>query len=360
MLSLLTSTNVNDRLKTKSMAFKTCLPFTANPFHTLPISFMTYTILALLWYICASFFFFESTAHAYGPVTHIYLGTQALGGLALLAPPLARILYEHSHAFLYGNVAADVIIAKNLADEERHCHNWSVGFGVLEEAQTDAQKAFAWGYLCHLAADVVAHNYFVPWKLATGFSARTTGHAYWEIRLDQKIPGDAWERVHQLSQEPLQEHHELLSRTIEGTLFKFETNLTLFNGMLFIQRLKRWKTLLDRVERRSKWTLSDQDTRELLYLSERAVMQLLTQGQDAPICQADPTGIPNLQVAKKIRKMLRKVRAHKRIPEDQNQDFLVQVRERFKRHATQPFSKERWPLEFVHPQQVLDELVQLT
>ena len=71
-----------------------------------------------------------------------------------------------------------------------HCHNWRVGFNVLHEAREGAQKAFAWGFLAHLAADTVAHNYYVPWKLVSSFNKLRTGHAYWELRYDQRLDPD--------------------------------------------------------------------------------------------------------------------------------------------------------------------------
>jgi hypothetical protein len=286
----------------------------------------------------------------------VLLGCELLASASLLAPALQRLFRDHSHEFLYGNVAADVIIAKNLADKENHCHNWDVGFSVLDEATNDSQRAFAWGYLCHLAADVVAHNYFVPWKLVEGFPARTTGHAYWEIRLDQKAPNDIWDLVQRLGKQPFSEQHDLLSRTIQGTIFKFETNLTIFNGMLFVQRLKRWRTLLNRVERRSKWALPQDQTEELHALAFEAILQLLQQQKQAPICQIDPTGIPHLHIAKQLRRMLRKPQHKRTLGPDDVELFIDGIRAAFKKGIHTPFSADQWPDIIESPAQVLSHI----
>ena len=57
-------------------------------------------------------------------------------------------------------------IAKKYAAAGRHCHSWPVGFEILDRARDEPLRAFSLGYLAHLAADVVAHNYFVPRQLA--------------------------------------------------------------------------------------------------------------------------------------------------------------------------------------------------
>ena len=40
-------------------------------------------------------------------------------------------------------------------------------------------------FLAHLAADTVAHNYFVPYQTVVSFHRSRTRHAYWELRYEQ-------------------------------------------------------------------------------------------------------------------------------------------------------------------------------
>ncbi len=107
-----------------------------------------------------------SDAWAWTPGTHVFLGDLLLRHLALVPPSLGLLLRRHPDDFLYGSIAADTSIAKKYADVGRHCHHWPVGLEIHDRADTDALKAFALGYLAHLAADVVAHNWFVPRQLA--------------------------------------------------------------------------------------------------------------------------------------------------------------------------------------------------
>ncbi len=303
------------------------------------ISRIFYTIyFTLAWLLLLT-----GEAEAFGPITHVHLGCQILGGLSLLSPALARLLTEHASEYLYGNIAADVIIAKNLASTDKHCHNWEVGFSVLEEAHTDSQRAFAWGYLSHLAADVVAHNYFVPWKLVHGFPSRATGHAYWEIRLDQKAPNQAWDLAQSLTRQQFHEHNGLLSRTIEGTIFRFETNLTIFNGMLLVQRFKRWRGLLDRVDRRSPWVITNEEASQLHQYAVESIFNLLIHQQSSKTFQADPIGMKSLQLAKHLRNSLRHQQSKSPLHPSQLKQILEDVRTNFHKDTYNAAALPWWP-----------------
>ena len=121
-----------------------------------------------------------SDAFAWTPGTHILLGETVLRNAALLPAALAALIREYPWDFLYGNIAADTSIAKKYARFGRHCHSWTVGFEILDRAREPQLQSFAWGYLAHLAADVVAHNYFVPHQLAVTSATSAIGHSYWE------------------------------------------------------------------------------------------------------------------------------------------------------------------------------------
>ncbi len=129
--------------------------------------------------------------HAWTPATHIYLGKSVLSQVHQLAPAVAELLRAFPFDFLYGNIAADSSIAKSYAPVSRHCHHWHVGQEIYDHAPNDALRAFGLGYMTHLSADTVAHNYFVPRQLALTSSTASVGHAYWEARFEAHL-GDAY------------------------------------------------------------------------------------------------------------------------------------------------------------------------
>ncbi len=133
-------------------------------------------------------------AHAWSPGTHIFLGESVLANLGQLPPWIAELLRAFPYDFLYGNIAADTSIAKKYAPVGRHCHSWQVGQEIFDLAESEPLRAFGLGYLSHLAADAVAHNFFVPQQLVVAAGATGLGHSYWESRFETHL-GDQYART---------------------------------------------------------------------------------------------------------------------------------------------------------------------
>ena len=180
-------------------------------------------------------------ALAWGVGVHLSLGSCILTAPQQLPAALQALLAAQPMAFLYGCVAADITLGKKFTHYLGHCHNWRVGRKILEQARAEgpAAEACAYGYLAHLAADTIAHNYFVPLKLSMTFNTILHNHAYWEIRAESGISDDVWELAQQLSQRDNRDLDQMLSRIISTTIFSFKTNKQLFNSMMLVSRLQR-------------------------------------------------------------------------------------------------------------------------
>ena len=154
---------------------------------------------------------------------------------------MADLLRAYPFDFLYGNIAADSSIAKHYAPLGRHCHYWHVGQEIHDLAASDALRAFGLGYLCHLAADTVAHNYFVPRQLMITSSTAAVGHSYWETRVETHL-GDAYAKsakdVILLNHAEADAH---LDRIISPTIFSVRTNRRLFRGMVHLTESSSWQ-----------------------------------------------------------------------------------------------------------------------
>src|SRR5207237_5002491 len=115
-------------------------------------------------------------------------------------------------------------MAKKYAPVGRHCHAWHVGQEIFDLAPTDPLRAFGLGYLSHLAADTVAHNFFVPHQLVLTSSTAALGHSYWESRFETHLgpayAGTAKELILQ-DHTPSDAH---LDSIISPTLFSLPTN----------------------------------------------------------------------------------------------------------------------------------------
>jgi hypothetical protein len=243
-------------------------------------------------------------AFAFGPATHVFLGTHLLDALHLLPETLASLLRMHPQSFLYGSLAADISLAKKYVPAGRHCHFWHVGEEIYEAADNDRLRAVGLGYLSHLAADTIAHNYFIPRQLMLTSSTRALGHSYWEHRLDVQLG----EPFAALAREVVMEydHSEadaLFDRVLSGTIFSFETNRRIFRGMIRFQDNERWQNVFERVVQRSRWDLAQPDVEAYLSRAFDLVVDYLVRRRDSVAARLDPTGDFNLQLAKKVRRL---------------------------------------------------------
>jgi hypothetical protein len=241
---------------------------------------------------------------AWSPGTHIYLAQNVLASAHLLPPTVADLIRAFPFDFLYGNIAADSSFAKNFAPVSRHCHHWHVGQEIHDLAPTDALRAFGLGYLGHLAADTVAHNYFVPHQLAVTSSRSGLGHAYWEARFETHL-GEGYagtaKQVIQLDHTPADTH---LDQIISPTIFSVRTNRRLFRGMVHLVETRSWQRAFRMAGEHSRWDLPEEDVEQHMALSYEFVMEML--GDDRPLArQLDPAGAQPLRAAQLLRREVR-------------------------------------------------------
>src|SRR5919198_3730742 len=251
-------------------------------------------------------FLWPHDAYAWGPLAHLNFSQGAVSDFGVLSPAIRAILSNFVSEFLYGSLAADIIVGKNLARYEVHCHNWSVGFDVLDRAKTDAQTAFSLGFLSHLAVDTVAHNYYVPYKLVQGYGVRASGHAYWELRYDQRLPADLWKLARHVSQRQFREHDEHLEECLaQSYVIPFGLSKTLFGSLLLTARLKKWQRMSEVIAGEKNLVLHDEEIGECRNLAVANIVEMLRHGPNARCVQVDPTGERNLPLAGRLRARLR-------------------------------------------------------
>lgn len=243
-----------------------------------------------------------TVAWAWSPGTHVYLGDAVLRSLALLPGQVGALLSSFPYDFLYGSIAADTSIAKKYAAAGRHSHSWAVGFDVLDRARDDPLRAFAYGYLAHLAADVVAHNAFVPFQLATTMGTTALGHSYWEARFEAHLGEWAPRRAKELILLDHSRSDGLLDRILSPTIFSTPTNRRIFRGMVVAADMDSWQRVFQLMLERSRWDLADGQIALHLDRSYDYVMDLLIAADRATPLRFDPSGDERLRMAKRLRR----------------------------------------------------------
>ncbi|MBW3572240.1 MAG: zinc dependent phospholipase C family protein, partial [Gemmatimonadetes bacterium] len=81
-------------------------------------------MLAAVCLAAAAVVLLPDPAWAWGPATHVYLGSALLDSLHLVPEAVRVLVAAHPFDFLYGNLAADISLAKKYVPEGRHCHHW--------------------------------------------------------------------------------------------------------------------------------------------------------------------------------------------------------------------------------------------
>lgn len=106
----------------------------------------------------------SADALAWGLYTHVYFAQLLLWAVPLADPRFRRAIRRFPDLLLAGACLPDVSLFSGWVRSEplRQSHRWSVAQRMLQDVRDDREAALATGYSCHLLADIVAHNYFVP------------------------------------------------------------------------------------------------------------------------------------------------------------------------------------------------------
>jgi len=251
---------------------------------------------------CADF------ALAWGPATHIELAGSILERLAIMPAAIAAILARNDIAYIYGNIAADIVFAKRWSRVKQFCHHWSTGFGLLESAEDERAKAFAYGYLSHLAADTVAHCKFVPRQIAVCESSVNFGHFYWELRADATQAEPTWTLLEQVIAGDHRDHHTALERHITDTFLPYEFNRRLFDRMNAVTVRQGFRRTVHLWGRLSRWDLSPQLMAGYRNECLDRIQSILTDGPRSPLLREDPNGTSALMQLSVRRRQVRRMK----------------------------------------------------
>jgi len=257
---------------------------------------------ALLSVIC--WLLIPTDAWAWGLGVHLQAGSWLLENLHQLPAHLQRLLAAYQYDYLYGCISADITLGKKHTHYIKHCHSWRMGKKILAKAQTDSQKACALGYLSHLAADCIAHSYFVPYKMMLTYNTALLKHTYWELRFEAHVDPKVWPLARIIARRNFTDNDAMMRSVLSDTIFSFGTNKRIFNSLLLLSRLQQWQKMLRSLSETSKWVISDAEKNEYFGLVCDATLSILQDQETSPFLQADPTGERALAAATMIRKNL--------------------------------------------------------
>jgi len=275
-------------------------------------------------------------AWAWGAGVHLQVGMYALDNLALLPHALQNILAAHPYDFLYGCISADITIGKKYTHYLKHCHSWRVARQILAAANSDSQRACAWGYFSHLAADTVAHSYFVPVKMIRTFNTVLLKHTYWEMRYETLADPQVWEIARTLGQKDFTNNDNMMRQVLANTLFSFGTNKRLFSSILLLSRLQHWQKMLRSLAENSRYPLGHENAEEYFDLARSASLSILSESDQSPYFNADPTGEHALEAGRMLRKNLNLLWQEGKISDAEANEYIEKLRPLFRASITSP------------------------
>ena len=260
-----------------------------------------YLVLVWSWIVLLS-----GEAHAWGPGIHIVKGSYILDNLHLILPSIAQLLKACPQDFLYGCISADFFIGKGYRRRDDHCHNWSIGLKMLAGASTPANKAFCYGYLAHLAADVVAHNFYIPNQLYLTSSTKRLGHVYWEFRSDGQTDSGYWELARKVVASQNSHNDASLEGAMKKKIVPLKAKKNVYKKMLKLTDLDRWRKASEFVERNSRWEMPAEEILWLRDLSISLSISFLRDPGGSVCLDHDPVGSHNISRAKGLRRRIRR------------------------------------------------------
>jgi hypothetical protein len=289
--------------------------------------------LSSLALVALAILLLPSEARAWGPLAHLSFSTQALGSASVVQPSVRLLLQDFANEFLYGSLAADIVVGKNLARYLYHCHNWRVGFNVYRQARPGGEQAFALGFLAHLAADTVAHNYYVPFKTVSAFHRRNAGHAYWELRYDQRVDEAMVQLARHVCGRDFRYHDQLLRRTLAGaSVMPFGFSRQLFGSLLASARLQGFQRL-SRLALAAERNLSLEPdlVEETARLAVESILGMLNEGEGCRAATADATGTRNIRMAADLRRELARRAGSRALSRADAHSVALETRDSFRR-----------------------------
>jgi len=263
--------------------------------------------LLLLW---------PGQAWAWGAGIHVTHGSFILENLHLIRPQIAAIIQAYPLDYIYGCISADIFIGKGYKRRPDHCHNWSVGMATLEKAESDSTKAYAYGYLTHLAADVIAHNFFIPRLLCLTPSSSGVGHVYWEFRADRFVEKKHWKLATQVVSMHNHENDDHIKNIVSRAKFGFKAKKLVYKRAVHLSDLTVWR---DYVTSAITFGRGGKVTRKgvnlLTNLSLNLIVDLFTNMEEAVCLRYDPVGTDYIIMARHIRSSGRSARKNISIDE---------------------------------------------
>jgi len=253
-------------------------------------------------------FFFDKFILSWGPGIHLHIGNKLIEDEEL-EPKKSEIIRNNKKEFFYGTIAPDITLGKKyIKDLEKHSHIWETGFNVVKKAKTDKELALGYGYLTHLAADVIAHNYYLPKELLLASGLRNFQHTILEMKVDMILYHDTYKLIENVLKENYKKEDEFLKNIISKATLPFGINKKIFEYSLKIVKSKYINRTMKRLTKYEEWELKNKKLIKKYHnYSYKLAKDVLNEMENSKVTKYDPNGEIHLNDSKYQRKKLNKI-----------------------------------------------------
>ncbi len=180
-------------------------------------------ILSIIFLIL---FIYPDFSYGWGPLTHAYLSQQVFNFSHLIPVTLLPVIKNFKDYFIYGNILPDTAIGKKYLPEDKNPHSWKTGLNLLQEAKTCEEKAFAYGYLTHLAADAILHHDIK--------NLNPLQHMIFELKADRIVNRIYWFKIMSINKKVRKLSDNFLEQTLENTFLPIKTANKIYKSLIFL------------------------------------------------------------------------------------------------------------------------------
>jgi hypothetical protein len=194
------------------------------------------------------------------------------------------------------------MIGKKMSQRRKAAHHWIGGLRLLENAEHNRTRAFAYGFLTHLAADTVAHNQFVPKQILRANSTILLGHLYWEVMADQLTDPARRRAIRKLLKNYSPIHDQQLEDYLYPAMKWFSFNKGVFTQVSRLVNDKKFVSAVGFCREFSARPLLIEDIVQYKRQAMERMMDILKNGVKSKILSEDPNGCKALAEIRKRRR----------------------------------------------------------
>jgi len=259
-------------------------------------------------YILRILFGTNSFFNCWGPGIHLHIADMLLEKCEGVIKNI-EFLKKYRNYFLYGSVAPDITLGKKYIREiEKHCHSWNTGFAILNNSKNNEERAVAYGYLVHLASDIIAHNYYIPKEMLASRGLRGIVHTILELKADSILFKDTKELLEEVLSVDFSKENEFIKSNISKAVLPFGINRKIFEYSLKGSKNRYFHGAIKKVTSYEKWIIDKRKILEEYYETSYALaFDILKNETDSIALKYDPNGEIHLKNIVEIKKEIRNI-----------------------------------------------------